>query len=166
MKINRPNRKNIMQFMMVIIAIFAIRMWQQQDLTYGNVPSFSSKTLTGEILSSQSPENEPMLIHFWATWCKICSMENDNIQAIGEHYKTLNIAIESGSDEEIIQYAVKNDLKLDNIINDSSGSISRLFRVNATPTSFIVSPDGLIEFSEVGYTTRLGLWLRLWWSGI
>jgi hypothetical protein len=93
-------------------------------------------------------------------------MENDNIQAIGEHYKTLNIAIESGSDEEIIQYAVKNDLKLDNIINDSSGSISRLFRVNATPTSFIVSPDGLIEFSEVGYTTRLGLWLRLWWSGI
>jgi thiol-disulfide isomerase/thioredoxin len=166
MKINRPNRKTIMQFMMVIIAIFAIRMWQQQDLTYGNVPSFSSKTLTGEILSSQSPENEPMLIHFWATWCKICSMENDNIQAIGEHYKTLNIAIESGSDEEIIQYAVKNDLKLDNIINDSSGSISRLFRVNATPTSFIVSPDGLIEFSEVGYTTRLGLWLRLWWSGI
>ncbi|HIE77685.1 MAG TPA: redoxin domain-containing protein [Candidatus Thioglobus sp.] len=166
MKINRPNRKTIMQFMMVIIAIFAIRMWQQQDLTYGNVPSFSSKTLTGEILSSQPPENEPMLIHFWATWCKICSMENDNIQAIGEHYKTLNIAIESGSDEEIIQYAVKNDLKLDNIINDSSGSISRLFRVNATPTSFIVSPDGLIEFSEVGYTTRLGLWLRLWWSGI
>ena len=155
-----------MQFMMVIIAILAIRMWQQQDLAYGNVPSFYSNTLTGETLSSHPPANEPMLIHFWATWCKICYVENDNIQTIGNHYKTLNIAMQSGSDEEIIEFAIANDIKLDNIINDNSGTLSKMFGVVGTPTSFIINPEGLIQFSEVGYTTRAGLWLRLWWSGL
>ncbi len=154
----------MMQLLMVILTIFAIRLWQQQDLTYGKVPSFSSKTLSGKTITSEPLKDEPMLIHFWATWCKICKIENDNIQTISEDYKTLNIAMQSGSDEEVIQFAKENNLKLDNIINDISGTLTKLFGVNGTPTSFIVNPDGEIQFSEVGYTTRLGLWMRLWWS--
>jgi len=152
--------------MMVILAIFAIRMWQHQDLTYGNVPSFYSKSLTGKTLSSNPPANESMLIHFWATWCKICYFENDNIQTISKHYKTLNIAIQSGSDEEIIKFAVANNIKLDNVINDNSGTLSEMFGVKGTPTSFIINPEGFIQFSEIGYTSRLGLWFRLWWAGL
>lgn len=153
-----------MQFMMVILTIFAIRLWQQQDLTYGNVPNFSSKTLTNEVITSEPIDGEPLLIHFWATWCNICKIENDNIQTISDNYKTLNIAIESGSDEDIIHFAKENNLKIDNIINDSSGTLAKLFGVKGTPTSFVINPDGNIQFREVGYTTRIGLWIRLWWA--
>ncbi len=106
------------------------------------------------------------MIHFWATWCPVCTVENDNIQAVAEDYKVLNIAIQSGSDDDIRKYAEENNLKLDNIINDQSGSLSRLFGVKGTPSSFFVNTEGRIQFVEVGYTTTLGYRLRLWWAGL
>ena len=166
MNISRPKRKTIIQIILVILAIFVIRLWQQQDLIEGNVPSFTSTSLTDESLSSKPWPNEPLLIHFWATWCPICEMENDNIQNVAKDYRTLNIAIQSGSDKEITDYANKNNLKLDNIINDRSGTLATFFGVTGTPTSFIISPSGKISSKEVGYMTELGLRFRLWWSTI
>ena len=164
MKIKRPNRKTIMQFMMVILAIFIIRVYQQQDLTIGLVPSFSSQTLSGEVMNSNPMPDKGSLIHFWATWCPVCNLENDNIQAISEDYKVLNIAIQSGSDLEIYAYAEENNMKPDNIINDQSGSIAKLFGVKGTPSSFFVNTKGQIQFTEVGYVTTLGYRFRLWWA--
>ncbi len=166
MKFSRPTRKTLMQWMLIILAIFAIRIWQQQDLAHGMVPSFTSKTLTGEILSATPTTDEAILVHFWATWCKVCHFENANIQSIANDYKTLNIAIQSGSNHDIATYAKANDLKLDNIINDASGSLSKLFGVRGTPSSFIINPQGNIQFIEVGYSTEIGLRLRLWWASL
>lgn len=166
MKLTRPSRKTIMQLMLVILAIFAIRAWQQQDLTIGQVPSFTSKTLSGEIINSNPLPDQAIMIHFWATWCPVCELENDNIQSISEDYKVLNIAIQSGSDDEIIQYANTHNLMLDNIINDHNGSLAKLFGVRGTPSSFVVNPYGKIQFIEVGYATEIGLRLRLWWAGL
>jgi len=151
---------------MVIIAIFIIRVYQQQDLTIGLVPSFSSQTLSGEVMNSNPIPDKGSLIHFWATWCPVCNLENDNIQAISEDYKVLNIAIQSGSDLEIYAYAEENNMKPDNIINDQSGSIAKLFGVRGTPSSFFVNTKGQIQFTEVGYVTTLGYRFRLWWAGL
>jgi thiol-disulfide isomerase/thioredoxin len=166
MKIKRPKRKTLMQFTLVILAIFLIRSYQQQDLTTGNVPSFSSQTLSGDIMSSNPLPNQAILIHFWATWCPICNLENANIQTLSEDYKVLNIAMQSGSDLEVETYAQENQMRLDNLINDQSGSIARLFGFKATPSSFIINPQGQIQFSEIGYVTTLGYRLRLWWAGL
>ncbi len=157
-------RKTILQWLIVIIAIFSFRAYQHADLSHGLVPSFNSKTLTGEILSSRA--NEPTLIHFWATWCGVCRLENDNIQAISDDYRVLNIAMQSGTDADLKQYAREHDMKLDNIINDNSASLAKLFGVVATPSSFFISKDGNIEFIEVGYVTTIGYKLRLWWAGL
>ncbi len=152
--------------MMVILAIFIIRAYQQQDLTISLVPSFSSQTLSGEVMNSNSMPDKASLIHFWATWCPVCNLENDNIQAVSEDYKVLNIAIQSGSDLEIYAYAEENNLKLNNIINDQAGSIAKLFGVKGTPSSFFVNTKGQIQFTEVGYVTTLGYRFRLWWAGL
>ncbi|WXT99769.1 MAG: Thiol-disulfide oxidoreductase ResA [Catillopecten margaritatus gill symbiont] len=166
MNIKRPSRKTLMQFMMVILAIFVIRAWQQQDLTTGMVPSFTSKTLSGEIVNSKPLPDEAILVHFWATWCGICKLENDNIQAVSEEYKVLNIALQSGTDDELKKYAAENNMQIDNIINDNSGSLARLFGVNVTPSSFFVNTEGKIQFVEIGYVTTWGYKLRLWWAGL
>jgi thiol-disulfide isomerase/thioredoxin len=166
MQIKRPKRKTIMQLMMVILAIFIIRTYQQQNLTTGLAPSFSSQTLSGEVISSNPMPSQGVLIHFWATWCPVCNLENDNIQAISKDYKVLNIAIQSGSDLELQTYAEDNDMALDNLINDRSGTISKLFGVKGTPSSFFINPKGRIQFTEVGYVTSLGYRLRLWWAGL
>ncbi|WP_369177446.1 redoxin domain-containing protein [Candidatus Thiodubiliella endoseptemdiera] len=166
MNIKRPSRKTIMQFMMVILAIFVIRAWQQQDLSVGMVPSFTSQTLSGQVVNSNPLPDQAMLIHFWATWCSICRLENDNIQALSKDYKVLNIAMQSGTNTELKKYANKHNMRLDNIINDNSGSLAKLFGVRATPSSFFINTKGKIQFVEVGYVTTWGYKLRLWWAGL
>ncbi len=151
---------------MVILAIFVIRAWQQQDLSVGMVPSFTSQTLSGQVVNSNPLPDQAILIHFWATWCSICRLENDNIQALSKDYKVLNIAMQSGTDAELKKYANKHNMRLDNIINDNSGSLAKLFGVRATPSSFFINTKGKNQFVEVGYVTTWGYKLRLWWAGL
>ncbi len=157
-------KKTILQWLLIIIAIFSFRAYQQYDLSSGIVPSFNSKTLSGAIVSSHS--NEATLIHFWATWCGICQLENDNIQTISRDYRVLNIAMQSGSDADLQAYAQEHNMKTDNIINDNSGSLAKLLGVKATPSSFFISKNNQIKFIEVGYVSTLGYRLRLWWTSL
>lgn len=151
-------QKTILKITFVIVIIFAFKFWQQQDMPRTS-PILTLKTITNKVISSKS--DEPIVVHFWATWCKLCYYENSNIQTIMSNHKVLNIAISSGDDANIIQYANKNNLILDNIINDKTGELSRQFAVKGTPTSFIIK-DSKIKFIEVGYTTTIGMRIRLW----
>jgi thiol-disulfide isomerase/thioredoxin len=157
----KNKKKTILQWILVIAIFFAFRFWQQEGLLNEDAPLLNSKTLTEEVISSVS--NEPIVVHFWATWCVVCSFENANIQSISNDYKVLNIAMQSGSDADVTQYATENNMRLDNIINDSSGSLANIFGAKATPTSFFIF-NNKIKFIEVGYTTTFGYKLRLWLS--
>ncbi|MBU1657944.1 redoxin domain-containing protein [bacterium] len=109
------------------------------------------------------PHAKPVLIHFWATWCPTCKLEASNIQTISKHYEVLTIAVKSGTDDEIKKYlnASGYDFK---VFNDSSGFLASEFKISAYPTTFIYDKDKKFTFAEVGYTSTLGLWLRMWWA--
>ncbi len=48
------------------------------------------------------------------------------------------------------------------VLNDPDGAIAAHWGVRGVPASFIVDGAGQIRFVEVGYTTEIGLRLRLW----
>jgi alkyl hydroperoxide reductase subunit AhpC len=48
------------------------------------------------------------------------------------------------------------------VLNDPAGATSALWGVHSVPASFIIAPDGTVRFVEVGYTSEVGLRLRLW----
>lgn len=52
------------------------------------------------------------------------------------------------------------------VLTDRDGALSRAWGVHAVPASFIIAPDGQIRFIEVGFTTGIGLRLRLWLAGL
>jgi alkyl hydroperoxide reductase subunit AhpC len=52
------------------------------------------------------------------------------------------------------------------VLNDTDGSVSRAWGVQAVPASFIIDTDGQIHFIEVGYTTELGIRMRLWLAAL
>jgi peroxiredoxin len=45
---------------------------------------------------------------------------------------------------------------------DPDATIAGQWGVAAVPTSFVLDPEGRIRFSVVGYTTEVGLRVRLW----
>ena len=101
------------------------------------------------------------MVHFWATWCPTCKLEASNIQEISKSYNVITIAVQSGSDKEIQKYLDDNNLDF-KFINDKNSDYAKKFKVDVFPTTLIYDKDKNLIFSEVGYTSTLGLKLRMW----
>jgi thiol-disulfide isomerase/thioredoxin len=165
MKFHKPKKKTILQIILIVFVIFSIRIYQQQGLLKDNAFLFSSFNLDNQVVAVNK-EKAPILLHFWATWCVICKLEGNNAQNLSPDYTVVNIAMQSGTDKELIKYAKENHLNTALIINDNANSLAKKYGVKATPTSFIIDKNGKIAFTEVGYSSELGLRLRLWWASL
>jgi len=106
------------------------------------------------------PSNEPVLVHFWALWCPTCKAEAHNIERISKSFNVLSIAVKSGSDKELSDYMKSNGLTF-KVINDSTGKIAQKYSISLFPTTIIYDKEGEEAFSEVGYTSTIGLWIRM-----
>ncbi len=110
-------------------------------------------------------KDKPILIHFWATWCPTCKLEASNIQRISQNYEVLTIAVNSGSNKDIKKYMKERGLSF-RFINDADGYFATKFNISAYPTTFIYDKDKNLVFSDVGYTSTLGLYARMLWAEI
>jgi len=149
----------------IIMTIFAniMSFYRSGDL---NKESFSAINMT--LLDGKKfvlPQGKPLLVHFWATWCPTCKLEASNIELISQNYEVLTVAVKSGTDEEIQQFLDENSLNF-NVLNDTAGLFSSEYKIAAFPTTFIYDKDRKLVFSDVGYTSTWGLWLRMWWAGL
>lgn len=137
----------------------------QRDIVSGMAPNVSAVMLTGQQFDLYQDKNRPILIHFWASWCPVCKLEQSNIQNISQDYPVITIAMQSGNDDELKQFMKEEQLSF-KVINDEFGLISKKYHIRGVPVSFIVNKDNKIDFVEMGYTTELGLKIRMWWAGL
>lgn len=165
MKWNKKFNKWLIEISIVIVVLVSIRAWTQRDIISGQVPLLSAKTLTGETINLATQRQQPLLIHFWASWCPVCEFEQNSIQSISSDYPVLSIAMSSGTNDEIMAYMKKSGINF-KVVNDIAGTWVNHFGIKGVPVSFIVDNNNNIKFKEVGYTTEWGLRLRLWWAGL
>jgi thiol-disulfide isomerase/thioredoxin len=158
-------RRRAIEALLFVVLIAGIRVWQQRDMPSGIAPPLAGTMLDGSAYVLPANPAQPVLVQFWATWCSICRMEQGAIDAIAQdHPNTITVAMQSGSDVAVRKHLEKEGLHFP-VLNDADGRISAAWGVHAVPASFVISPDGKIRFVEVGYTTGLGLRLRLWLAG-
>ena len=165
MNINKSIYRWLIELTLIFIVIFSVRLWMQRDVVSGSAPNINSVMINGKHFNLYENKERPILIHFWATWCPVCKLEQSNIENISKDMSVITIAMQSGDNENLRQFMSDENLSF-NVISDDSGEISRLYKIRGVPVSFIVNKGNKIEFTEVGYTTELGLKLRLWWAGI
>jgi len=128
---------------------------------------YRSQNLNTEKLSLQniSLNEKPIMIHFWSTWCPVCKIEAPNIQRVSKDYNVLTIASQSGTDKEIQEYLQEHNVNF-KFINDFDNSYAEQFNITVFPTTLIYDKDKNLIFSEVGYTSTFGLYLRMWWASL
>ena len=149
-----------------LIVVFGIRAWQQRDMVSGMAPVLQGTTIAGKPYTLPAHPAQPVLVHFWATWCPICRAEQSSIVAIAhDHPNVITVAMQSGKPEEVAKYMHEQGIDFP-VVNDTDSRLSNAWGVRGVPASFIIAPDGTIRFIEVGYTTGLGLRLRLWLADI
>ncbi|OFZ66012.1 MAG: alkyl hydroperoxide reductase [Betaproteobacteria bacterium RBG_16_56_24] len=159
-------RKRAFHLLLFMVLIAGIRTWQQRDMVSGAAPLLQGALLSGSAYALPARPAQPVLVHFWATWCPVCRAEQGTIAAIAQDRPdTITVAMQSGSDAEVAMHLAEQGLRFP-VLNDPDGRLSSAWGVHAVPASFIIGPDGQIRFIEVGYTTALGLRFRLWLAGV
>ena len=149
----------------VVMTVFAniISLYKSSDLNSQKLQLSSVKLVDGKEYSFEN--DKPILVHYWAIWCPTCVAEASNIELISKYYNVITIAVKSGSNADIKEYLNSNNFSF-NVVNDSESIYSSKYNIAAFPTTFIYDKDRNLVFSEVGYTSTIGLFLRMWWAGI
>lgn len=165
MNFNNKYYRWLIELTLILIVLSAIRFWMQRDVVSGTAPNINNVMLNGQHFDLYQNSKRPILVHFWATWCPVCKLEQSNIENISKDHPVITIAMQSGDNEELSQFMRQEKLSF-MVINDESGVLSHSYNIRGVPVSFIVNKENQIKFVEVGYTTELGLRLRIWWAGL
>jgi len=158
-------RQLVINLLILLLVVLVVRGYTQRDVISGQAPVLAGISIIDQrSVNTANWRDQPYLIHIWASWCRICRLEEDAINSITASHRVITIAMQSGDDEDVRDYLKQRGFNW-LVLNDEQGHLSRQFGVSGVPASFIVDGDGAIRFAEVGYTSGWGLRLRLWLAG-
>ena len=124
-----------------------------------SLPNVEVKTLQGKTFNIQNLDNDgkPMVMSFWATWCKPCKKE---LNAIAEVYddwkdetgvKLIAISIDdTRSMSKVAPYVNSSDWDYE-IYLDQNSDLKRAMGVSTVPHTFLINGDGKIVWNHKGY---------------
>ena len=163
----KPKRRwlrYLLEFIIIIALVFAFRAWQQRNMVDGVAPEIQGVLMDGKITQLKNYRGKPVLLHFWATWCPFCKIEEAGITAIAKDWPVLTVAYQSGDKAEIMKHLKERGLESWATISDPNSRLADLYGVTGVPTTFIIDANGNIRFREVGLTSSWGLRARLWYA--
>ncbi len=125
------------------------------------LPDLNVTLMDGTVRNLESYAGKPLILYFWGSWCPICKISSPVISDLSQKYQVVAVAVNSGSDKELQSYMKAHDLHFP-AVNDADGSIAQKFGVDTFPTTFIYSNKGSLVFTDVGYTSKPSLMLKIW----
>ena len=120
-------------------------------------PNFKLENLDGKYVELKNfTGNGPLLISFWATWCKPCVEELEEYKKLYSDYKGngFNIIAISTDDEKTVAKVkpfVKSKDYNFTILLDTNSEVARKYYVQNVPYTFLLDEKGNIVYSHLGY---------------
>jgi len=149
----------LITLVLLLIISTLLNFVRQPDVTE-DIYRYHLRDISNDPVAFFEYKEEPLIVHFWGTWCPICRFEASTIDKLSEKYNVITIAVNSGSDEQLQTYMQENELDY-RVINDAQGALAQKFDIDVYPTTLIYNGKGELSFSEVGYITSVGLEARL-----
>ncbi|HQQ94856.1 MAG TPA: TlpA disulfide reductase family protein [Bacteroidia bacterium] len=126
----------------------------------GTIPSTTVKKLDGSKVNTSTFSNngKPMIISFWATWCKPCKKELDAVHENYEEWqketgvKLIAISIDDVRSSSKVVTDVKTKGWAFEVYLDENQDFKRAMNVNNIPHTFLVDGNGKIVWSHNSYT--------------
>ncbi len=138
------------------VLLLSLSMAAQAD-EFPLAQKFSLKTVDNEVAVLDSLLGRgPIVISFWATWCKPCLAEHDRLRKIYEEYREDDLEILAISEDgprsiaRVKPFAKGRKLEYP-VLLDPEKRVGRLYNVSLIPALFIIDREGRIRFTHRGF---------------
>ena len=150
--------KKLMLISLLVLFVTAVYS-QDKKKTGQKLPSIEVKALDGTVFNTANISNDgkPVIICFWATWCKPCIKEHDAINDVYEDWvdetgvKLYSVSIDNSRSSSRVQPFVNGKDWEFEFLLDVNGDFKRAMGVNVPPHTFILNGDNEIVWQHVGY---------------
>ena len=144
-----------MKKILLILLLVPAFIFAQQSL-----PSVEIKSLDNSNFNTNQFDNDgkPIVISFWATWCKPCILELETINEIYEDWQDETgvklIAISTDNIQKINDVKVKKDSDgwEYEVYIDSNREFARAMNVRPIPHTFLLDGNKNIVWQHTGYS--------------
>jgi len=150
---------------------FAVSTFQARNML--STSDTTAPALTGSLLHGGSYDiraagKRPVLVYFFAPWCKFCAVSSDNLTRLRrlrdeDSLAIVAVALDWNDVDEVRSYVDRHEIELPVILGDSR--IARDWQVYAFPTYYVIDSNQRIRRRDLGYSTQFGLWWRTWFVG-
>lgn len=147
-----------MRFLKIIISIFLIVITlQAQDNK--KLPAVNVKDLDGKAFNTSKINNngKPIVISFWATWCKPCIQELANMHDLYQKWqketgvKVIAVSIDDSRSSKKVKPFVNGRSWTYEFLLDENSEFKRAMNVNNPPHTFLIDGNGNIVYEHNGY---------------
>ena len=124
-------------------------------------PDFELETLEGERLRLSDLRGEVVVVNLWATWCPPCRAEMPALQELYEKHREDGLVVvavnatDQDSAEAARRFVAERGLTFP-VGLDPQGEASRLYALQAMPSTFVVDREGVVREVLIGGPVSLG----------
>jgi len=140
-----------------LIVLFALQMKnaKQDTLEIGSaIPNFTVTTFNGESYQKSQLAGKIILLNFWSSWCATCDEEGAILEEVWQEVKEDGDIVFIGvnyvdTEKDSLAFLEKYGITFPNG-PDMGSRISRMFKVEAVPETYIIGRDGRLVAIMIG----------------
>ena len=128
----------------------------QRALELGQAaPQFRLKLLSGGEASLSQFKGHPVVVNFWATWCKPCRQEMPEIIAAYQAHRAQHLEIlavnlsDQDKMKDVRKFVAEMALPFP-VLLDQKGKTREQYRLITVPTSIFIDTEGMVRKINAG----------------
>ena len=119
-------------------------------------PTFTLPSRSGDTVSLGQLKGKVVMLNFWASWCGPCRQEMPLLDQMHKRYSALGFTLvgvnvdENSKDAEA--WLSKTPVSFP-VLFDRESKVSKLYDVNAMPSTVFIDRQGNVRYQHKGYKT-------------
>lgn len=137
----------------LVILLASVTLGMSSDVTNFKLPNLRNQ----QVELAELLKDGPVLLDFWATWCKPCMKAFPKLNALHKKYGEKGLTVvginEDGARSQSKVKPFVRSLRIKFLILiDNNNEVMRKLQVQNLPTTILITPNGMVVARHVGYS--------------
>jgi peroxiredoxin len=140
---------------MSLVALVSLPAFAAPPKVDSTAPDFALKGIDGRNLRLSEYRGEPVILHFWASWCGPCRESAASLERFGVETVTPVIGVNlDGTVDRASSVAQSLHLQSPTLV-DAQQTVARTYDVDKLPLTLLIDADGTIRAAWSGVVPNL-----------